>query len=218
MSEHIRAVYDVSERRAAQATSVWRSMIRYRSKADPQTELRMRLKELAAVRVRYGYERLCILLRREGWRVNRKRVYRLYKEEGLNIRARTPRRRRSCRYRGERPEIGAVNEVWAMDFMADALFDGRPFRLLTIVDCHSRESLAIYPKPALRAPDVIEILDRLVAERGAPKSIRVDNGPEFAGRMMDQWAYFNGVELDFSRPGKPTDNSFIESPASARSA
>lgn len=101
-------------------------MIRYRSKADPQTQLRMRLKEFAAVRVRNGYERLCILLRREGWRVNRKRVYRLYKEEGLNIRSKTPRRRRACRCRGDRPDIGAVNQVWAMDFMAGALFDGRP--------------------------------------------------------------------------------------------
>ena len=171
----------------------------------------MRLKDLAATRVRYGYDRLHILLRREGWKVNRKRIYRLYKEEGLSIRTKTPRRRRSCRYRGDRPEIGAVNEVWAMDFMADALFDGRPFRLLTIVDCRSRESLAIHPKPALRAGDVIEVLDRIVRERGAPKSIRVDNGPEFAGRMLDQWAYFNGVALDFSRPGKPTDNAFIES-------
>ena len=170
MSDHIRAVYAVSERRAAQATSFWRSVLRYRSKADPQTELRMRLKELATARVRYGYERLCTLLKREGWRVNRKRIYRLYKEEGLNIRAKTPRRRRASRYRGDRPEIGAVNEVWAMDFMADVLFDGRPFRLLTIVDCRSRESLAIYPKSALQAPNVIEVLDRIVAERGAPKA------------------------------------------------
>jgi len=209
VADHMRAAYGVSERRAASVTSFWRSMMRYRSKADPQTELRIRLKDLAAARVRYGYARLHI--RREGWKVNHKRIYRLYKEEGLSIRSKTPRRRRASRYRGDRPEIGAVNEVWAMDFMADALFDGRPFRLLTIVDCRSRESLAIQPKPALRAPDVIGVLDRIVAVRGAPKSIRVDNGPEFAGRMLDQWAYFNGVELDFSRPGKPTDNSFIES-------
>lgn len=207
----MRVVYGVSERRVAETTRFWRSMIRYRSKADPQTELRMRLKDLAAVRVRYGYARLHMLLRREGWMVNHKRIYRLYKEEGLAIRSKTPRRRRACRTRGDRPEIGAVNEVWAMDFMSDALFDGRAFRLLTIVDCHSRESLAIEPQPALRAPDVIAVLDRIVASRGAPKSIRVDNGPEFAGRMLDQWAYFNGVALDFSRPGKPTDNSFIES-------
>ncbi len=131
----------------------------------------MRLKDLATARVRYGYDRLHILLRREGWRVNRKRIYRLYKEEGLSIRAKTPRRRRSCRYRGDRTATGAVNEVWAMDFMADALFEGRPFRLLTIVDCRSRESLAIHAKPALRAGDVIEVLDRIVRERGAPKAL-----------------------------------------------
>lgn len=160
--------------------------MRYRSKADPQTELRIRLKDLATARVRYGYARLHILLRCEGWTVNHTRIYRLCKEEGLSIRSKTPRQRRASRYRGDRPEIGAVNEVRAMDFMADALFDGRPFRLLTIVHCRSRESLAIQPKPALRAPDVIDVSERIVAARGAPTSIRVDNGPEFAGRMLDQ--------------------------------
>ena len=94
--------------------------------------------------------------------------------------------------------------------MSDALFDGRPFRILTIVDCHSRESLAIIPRPNFRAHQVVEVLDRLVRHRGKPSSLRCDNGPEFAGRMLDQWAYLNGVEIDFSRPGKPTDNAFIE--------
>ena len=94
--------------------------------------------------------------------------------------------------------------------LADALFDGRPFRLLTVVDCHSRESLAIVPRVNFRAFQVVEVLDRLARERGRPKAIRYDNGPEFAGWMLDQGAYPNGVEIDFSRPGKPTDNAFIE--------
>src|SRR5271156_647005 len=97
-----------------------------------------------------------------------------------------------------------------MDFRSDALFDGRPFRLLTVVDCCSREGLATVPRATFRAFNVVETLDRLVAQRGKPKTIRVDNGPEFAGRLLDQWAYLNGVELDFSRPGTPTDNAFIE--------
>jgi putative transposase len=139
-----------------------------------------------------------------------KRVYRLYNEEGLSIRAKLPRRKRAWRYRSGRPQIISPNDVWAMDFMSDALFDGRPFRLLTVVDCCSREGLATVPRATFRALNVVEVLDRLVGERGKPKTIRVDNGPEFAGRLLDQWAYLNGVELDFSRPGTPTDNAFIE--------
>jgi putative transposase len=101
--------------------------------------------------------------------------------------------------------------VGAMDFVSDALFDGRPFRILAVVDCHSRESLAIAVRTSFRAYQVVEELDRLMRLRGKPKNIRCDNGPEFAGRMLDQWAYLNGVAIDFSRPGKPTDNGFIES-------
>lgn len=170
----------------------------------------MRLKELAASRVRYGYRRLHILLRREGWTMNHKRTYRLYREEGLSIRPKVPRRKRACRYRQGRPEVGGPNEVWAMDFVSDQLFDGRPFRILTVVDCHTREALSTVPRVSFRAYQVVEALDELVQARGRPRSLRVDNGPEFAGRALDQWAYLNGVELDFSRPGKPTDNAYIE--------
>jgi putative transposase len=207
----LRTAYGVSERRACRVAGLARATQRYRSVADPQTELRVRLRELAAVRVRYGYRRLWVLLRREGYAVNHKRIYRLYRDEGLAIRPKTPRRRRSCRYREARPEAGAPNEVWAMDFVSDALFNGSRFRLLTVVDCHSREALAIVPRVSFPAFGVVEVLDRLARERGAPRTIRCDNGPEFAGRALDQWAYFNQVELDFSRPGKPTDNAYIES-------
>jgi putative transposase len=163
------------------------------------------------VRVRYGYRRLWLLLRREGYSVNHKRIYRLYREEGLAIRPKLPRRRRSCRYREARPETSRANEVWAMDFMSDALFNGQRFRLLTVVDCHTREALAVVPRTSFRAFDVVDVLDGITRRRGVPGSIRCDNGPEFAGRLLDQWAYFQGVALDFSRPGKPTDNAFIES-------
>lgn len=208
---HLRTAYAVSERRACRATGFPRATQRYRSVSDPQDELRLRLRELAAVRVRYGYRRLWLLLRREGYAVNHKRIYRLYRDEGLAIRPKVPRRRRSCRYREARPGTSHANEAWAMDFMSDALFNGQRFRLLTVVDCHTREALAVVPRTSFRAFDVVDVLDRLVRERGAPGSIRCDNGPEFAGRLLDQWAYFKGVELDFSRPGKPTDNAFIES-------
>ncbi len=207
---HLQVAYGVSERRACSATGFGRSSQRYRRRSDPQVALRMRLKELAAARVRCGHRRLHILLRREGWGVNHKRTYRLYREEGLSIRPKVPRRKRAWRYRRGRPAVGGPNEVWAMDFMADQLFDGRPFRILTVMDCHTREALSIAPRVNFRAFQVVEAVDELVRVRGRPKSLRVDNGPEFAGRVLDQWAYLNGVELDFSRPGKPTDNAYIE--------
>lgn len=207
---HLRGAYQVSERRACYATGFLRSSQRYRSRRDRQTELRIRLKELAASRVRYGYRRLHVLLRREGWPVNTKRIWRLYCEEGLAIRPRLPRRRRAWRVRIGRSAAAAPNEVWAMDFMSDALFDGRPFRLLTVIDCHTREAHAIVPRASFRAFQVVETLDDLARRQGKPRTLKVDNGPEFAGRMLDQWAYLNGVEIDFSRPGKPTDNGHIK--------
>ena len=118
---------------------------------------------------------------------------------------------RASRYRGDRPAPTTPNVVWAMDVMADTLFDGRPFRILTVVDCPTRESLAIVPRTRVRASHVVDALDAGVRERGRPTTIRCDNGPEFAGRLLDQWAYFNRVGLDFSRPATPTDNAFIES-------
>ncbi|PIK73729.1 IS3 family transposase, partial [Methylobacterium frigidaeris] len=128
---------------------------------------------------------------------------RLYRDEGLSIRPKLPKRKRAWRYRQGRPAVGGPNEVWAMDFVSDSLFDGRPFRILTVVDCHTREALSLTPRATFRAFQVVEVLDALVRLRGRAKSLRVDNGPEFAGRMLDQWAYLNGVEIDFSRPGKP---------------
>jgi putative transposase len=202
--------YQVSERRACSAMGFHRSAQRYRSRRDPQVELRMRLRDLATVRMRDGYRRLHVLLRREGWRVSHKRTYRLYAEEGLSIRTKLPRRKRAWRYRQGRPGAAAPNEVWAMDFMSDQLFDGRPIRILTVVDIHTREGLSTHPRANFRAAEVVEILYGLVRLRGKPKSLRVDNGQEFAGRLLDHWAYLNGVEIDFSRPGKPTDNAFIE--------
>lgn len=171
----------------------------------------MRLKELAATRLHYGYRRLHILLKREGWKVNAKRIYRLYTEERLRLRTKKPKRRVSCRSREDRPEATRINDCWAMDFMSDELFDGRKFRLLTIVDHFTRESLAIEVGQRMRGGEVVSVLDRLGCHRKLPKSIRLDNGPEFTSKALDQWAYANGVTLDFSRPGKPTDNAFIES-------
>ena len=114
--------------------------------------------------------------------MNKKRVYRLYREEGLVIRSKLPKRKRAWRYRSDRPTAGGPNEIWAMDFMADQLFDGQSFRILTIVDCHTREALAIAPRTNFRAFQVVDVLGQLIRSRGKPRSLRVDNGPEFAGR------------------------------------
>ena len=113
--------------------------------------------------------------------------------------------------REARPVPENTNQSWSMDFMSDQLYSGRPIRLLVIVDNYSRESLAIKAGISLKGDDVVEVLNGLIRERGAPKSIRVDHGTEFTSIVLDQWAYWNKVTLDFSRPGKPTDNAFIES-------
>lgn len=171
----------------------------------------MRIREIAAVRVRYGYQRIHILLRREGWMINRKRVYRLYKLEGLNLRSKRPRRHVSAAHRERVPGATAANDQWSMDFVADALFNGTRIRALTVVDNFTRRSLAIEVDNSLRGHQVVAVLDRLLQEHGPPKCIRVDNGPEFVSKVLDHWAYRNRVVLDFSRPGKPIDNCYVES-------
>jgi len=177
--------YGVSERRACRALSQPRDTQRYQSIRDNRAELRIRLRDLARARVRYGYRRLHILLRREGWQVNHKLIYRLYLEEGLQMRTKTLRRHKSCQVRRERPKAARTNESWSMDFMADQLFDGRRSRLLTIVDNFSRESLTIRAGQRLTGDDVVASLEKIVTLRGAPKSIRVDNGPEFVSKSLD---------------------------------
>jgi putative transposase len=171
----------------------------------------MRIKELAAVRVRYGYKRIHVLLQREGWNINHKRVYRLYCEEGLNLRQKRPKKRTSEHFRVSRETAGDINDCWSMDFASDSLFDGRRFRALTVVDIFSRECLGIEVDQGIKGGDVVNILDYIKSLRGAPRIIRCDNGPEFASKVLDRWAYENHVVLDFSRPGKPTDNAFAES-------
>ncbi len=170
-----------------------------------------RVAQRRACRVHYGYVRLWVLLRREGGVVNKKLVYRLYCEEGLGIRRWKPRRRKSVQVREARVPVRRTNETWSMDFMSDQLVGGQRFRLLTLVDNHSRESLATEVGQRLTGDDVVRVLEQVTTERGKPRSIRVDNGPEFISRSLDLWAYFNGVQFDFSQPGKPTDNAVIES-------
>ena len=200
----------MSENRACGLIGITRWINRYQSRRDPQIELRMRIRELAGTRVRYGYRRLTVLLRREGWKVNAKRVYRLYREEALQVHM-GKRTKRAAHTRVPLPEALWPNQRWSMDFVSDRLSDGRWFRILTVVDQYTRECLCSYADRSQTGEKVVAQMKRLVAMRGAPESITTDNGSEFAGQVMDVWAHQTGVKLDFIRPGRPVQNGFIES-------
>jgi putative transposase len=203
--------YQVSERRACRAARFWRSSLRYSSVRDPLTALRHRLRELSQTRVRFGYRRLWILLKREGWEVGKDRFYRVYTEEGLALRRKRPWRHATAVHREQRRPATARNDIWSMDFVADECADGRRFRTLTVLDLFTRECLAIAVGRGLTGHDVVRALEQLRFDRGLPARIYCDNGSEFVGAAMDLWAYTNKVILDFSRRGKPTDNAAIES-------
>jgi putative transposase len=207
----VKEEYRVSERRACRAFGFERSVIKYRSVRPAQELLRARIREIAEIRVSYGYRRVHVLLKREGWPVNGKRVYRLYREEGLSLRRKRPKRRRAVVARQERPAGRIPNERWTMDFMSDALADGRKLRVLTVLDTCTRECVALEAGVGFRGTNVAEVLTHAGIRRGLPAVITVDHGTEFTSRALDHWAYRNGVKLDYIRPGKPTDNGFIES-------
>jgi len=171
----------------------------------------MRLRELAQARPRFGYRRLHVMLRREGWRINRKRVCRLYRQDGLQLRMRVRRRKHMSLHRGTIPAATRAHERWSMDFVHDSLSDGRAFRVLTVVDQWSRWSPILVAASSMTGRAVAEALDRVSALHGVPASITVDHGTEFTSQALDEWAYRRGVKLDFTRPGKPTDNGHIES-------
>ena len=209
--DYLEVAHRVSERRACGVLARSRGSHRYRSVADEQAMLRMRLRDLAQARVGYGYRRLHILLQREGWLVNHQRIYRICSQEGLMLRTKRPRRHVSCQRRVDRPAAAGVDKGWSMDFMSAELFDGRQIRLLMLVDNFTRESLAVKVAASIGGQGVVEVLNPLMQQHRLPRTIGVEHGPEFTSKRLDQWPYLNGVELDFSRPGKPTDNAFIES-------
>jgi putative transposase len=211
MVGYLCGAYRVSERHACEAVVLPRATHRYQSIRNPLTELRMRMRALALARIRYGYRKIQVLLIREGWKVGKKLVYRLYREEGLALRARPKRRRMVSEHSRQKPRAIRPNQVWSLDFVADQLSDGRRFRALTVVDVFTRECLAIEVGQHLKGHDVIRVLQQINQERGAPQVLFCDNGSEFTSQLMDLWAYHNGVKIDFSRPGKPTDNAYVES-------
>ena len=200
----------VSIRRACGVILLDPKTYRYKSRRPGQAALEQRIREICQTRVRFGYRRVHVLLRREGWIINLKKTYRIYKELGMQLRNKTPKRRVKAKLREDRSEAVHPNDVWAMDFVHDQLATGRKIRVLTVVDTFSRYSPVLDPRFSYRGEDVVGTLERVCGKVGYPKTIRVDQGSEFVSRDMDLWAYQRGVTLDFSRPGKPTDNAFIE--------
>ena len=208
--DHLRAAHRCSERRACGLVGLARSVARYRSRRRDDAELRARLRESASQHRRFGYLRLHALLRREGLVINRKKTYRLYRMEDLALRRR--RRRRPP----ERERLRLVvperrNQRWSMDFASDALWTGRRFRCLCIVDDGTRESPALLADFSIGGARVVRLLDELACRHGLPAEIVMDNGPEFTGRTLFAWSARTGLRLRFIQPGKPIQNAFVES-------
>lgn len=210
-----RAGAECSERHACGQLEVLRAMLRYRRResrfAEANQRLRLRLRELAEERRRWGYRRLHVLLEREGWTVNSKRVYRIYVEEKLIVHRRKRRRRICAQARVLLAAPQHKNETWTMDFLQDALANGRKVRTLSIEDAYTREMLAIEVDTSLPALRVVRVLEKLRAEHGLPVRIVIDNGTEFTSKALDQWAYEHKVTLHFITPGRPMENGYIES-------
>jgi putative transposase len=208
---YLQSTYPFSERRACRLVGAHRTTMRYQLHVRPdEPAIRERLRTFAAQRPRWGYRRLHGLLRREIGVINRKRVYRLYRLEQLKLR----RRKRKQVAAPPRETVLTVyrpGEAWAMDFMQDVLVDGRRFRTLNVLDLATRECLAIEVDTSLPGLRVLRVLDQLIAWRGVPKQITLDNGPECASQVLDAWAYAHQVTVDFIEPGKPTQNGHLES-------
>jgi putative transposase len=204
------AMHELSQRRACGLIGITRRAYRFKAGKDRNQELRQRLRKLAEEKRRWGCPLLYQMLRREGFKVNHKRVERLYREEGLSLRRRRRRKNLSHVRVVSEPPDGA-NQTWAVDFVHDTLANGRCFRVLTIIDQWSRESPALEADFSLTGERVAMVFSRLSETRGLPAVIQSDNGSEFISRHLDQWAYEHGVRLQFIEPGKPIQNAFIES-------
>lgn len=207
---HLMTAHSLGITRACGLIGISRSNYRYQSQRQDDTSLKARLHDLANLKRRYGYRRLHILLRRDGWAMNHKRTYRLYREAGLMIRRRKRKRIAGVERVVKAPAM-APNQSWSMDFVSDGLVDGRRIRCLNIVDDFTKQCLAIEVDRSLPGLRVVRVLERLAENRGLPTSITVDNGPEFAGKALDAWAYERGLKLHFIEPGKPQQNAYIES-------
>jgi putative transposase len=204
------ATHTVGVTRACGLMNLSRSLYRYQAKRPDDQALSARLTELAGQKRRYGYRRLHVLLQREGWQINHKRVYRVYHAADLMVRRRK-RKRIAGVARPPKVAAAAPNQSWSMDFVSDGLVDGRRLRCLNIVDDYTKQCLAIEVDTSLPGQRVVSVLARLAESRGLPTSITVDNGPEFISKALDAWAYQQQLGLRFIDPGKPQQNAYIES-------
>jgi putative transposase len=211
---HLVEACDASQRRACKVVRQPRSTNRYEPKrSDEEDRLKRRLKEISDAEPRWGYRTAASQLRREGWRINDKRVQRLWREEGLKVPQRQRKRRRLGKIANssQRQRATARNEVWSYDFVMDQTSDGRRLKLLCVVDEFTRECLAIHVARNIGALEVIAVLEGLVKERGAPKHLRSDNGPEFIAGAVRRWLESQGIGTLYIEPGSPWENAYCES-------
>jgi putative transposase len=207
---HLVKAHGMSERRACKAIGSCRMSIRYASRRADDGHLRERMKAIAVERRRFGYRRLHVLLKREGFVVNHKKLFRLYREEKLAVRRRGGRKR-AIGSRAPMLTPATPNERWSLDFVSDQLTDGRRFRILTVVDDCTRECLGLLADTSLSGIRVVRALDQIIIERGKPKMIVSDNGSELTSNAILAWTVQTRVEWHYIAPGKPTQNAFIES-------
>lgn len=207
---YVQGTHDVSQRRACRILSVERALVRYRFTRPPDAKLRERLKALAAERRRFGYRRLAVFLRREGFACNIKKIHRIYKEEGLMVKRRKGRKK-ATGTRAPLPRPDGLGQVWSLDFISDAFTDGRRFRVLAIMDQCSREVLSIAADTSMPGLRVARELEHLVQRRGRPKVIVSDNGPELTSQAVSIWAMQHRIDWHYIQPGKPQQNGFTES-------
>ena len=199
----------MSERRVCGLLGVWRSSCRYRKKPDRNEQLRQQLVELAHERPRFGYRRLGVLLAREGQRVNYKRLFRVYREAGLSVKR--SRRKKLVRAGLSQPVLTAPNDEWSLDFLCDAVANGRVVGVLSVVDNFTRECLALETDTSFASQRVTRVLDDVIGQRGAPKALRLDNGPELTSRHFLAWCIERKIAMNHIQPGKPMQNGHIES-------
>jgi len=211
LADWVYGTFGVSRVRACHLAQFSRTAWYRKSTRDDQAALRARIRALAHARPRFGFTRIWVLLRREGWAVNKKRVRRLYRLDGLQLRMRVRRRKHIALHRGPAPTPAGPRERWSMDFVHDALADGRTFRVLTVVDQWSRQCPILEVASSLSGATVGQALDRVLPAAHGLRSITFDHGSEFMSRALEDWAYARSVQLDFIRPGKPVENAFIES-------
>jgi putative transposase len=206
----MRSAFDMSERRACRTIGCVRMTVRYRCRRPGDADLRLRLRALAHERRRFGYRRLHVLLRREGFAVNHKRLFRLYREERLMVRRRGGRKR-ALGTRAPMLVPQLPNDRWSLDFVADQFIDGRRLRILAVIDDCTRECLALVPDTSISGIRVARELDRLLQVYGKPKTIVSDNGTELTSNAILRWADENKIDWHYIAPGKPVQNAFAES-------